>query len=135
MPSATRRNAFLCPCSPNLLPKKSTTPSPNSKNGTRGSVGKCNLTTLGAIVLSAKKVYKVLVVGAGKRGKHHAQGFKNNPRFELAGLSGVSPERLAQAAAELGVRKTSLQPLALAKEIQPDVFCFCTPPAIRLDLI
>jgi predicted dehydrogenase len=85
--------------------------------------------------VSAKKVYKVLVIGAGKRGKHHAQAFKNNPRFELAGLSAVSPEHLAKAAAELGVQKTSLQPVALAKEIQPDVFCFCTPPAIRLELI
>jgi hypothetical protein len=45
--------------------------------------------------VSAKKVYKVLVIGAGKRGKHHAQAFKNNPRFELAGLSDVSPEQLA----------------------------------------
>ena len=65
--------------------------------------------------MSAKKVYKVLVIGAGKRGKHHAQAFKNNPRFELAGLSDVSPEQLAKAATELGVQKTSLQPLTLAK--------------------
>ena len=85
--------------------------------------------------MSAKKVYKVLVVGTGKRGKHHALAFKNNPRFELAGLADSSPEQLAKAAAELGIRKTSLQPLALAKEIQPDVFCFCTPPSIRLELI
>ena len=42
---------------------------------------------------------------------------------------------MAKAAAELGVQKTSVDPLALAKEIQPDVFCFCTPPSIRLDLI
>ncbi len=85
--------------------------------------------------MSAKKIYKVMVIGAGKRGKHHAVAFKNNPRFELAGLADVVPEQLAKAAAELGVQKTSLQPLALAKEIQPDVFCFCTPPDIRLELV
>jgi len=85
--------------------------------------------------VSAKKIYKVVVVGTGKRGKHHALAFKHNPRFELAGLADSSPEQLAKAAAELGVHKTSLQPLALAKEIQPDVFCFCTPPGIRLELI
>jgi len=76
-----------------------------------------------------------MVVGVGKRGKHHAVAFKNNPRFQLAGLADSSPEQLAKASAELGVPKTSLNPLALAKEIQPDVFCFCTPPNIRLELI
>ena len=85
--------------------------------------------------MSAKKIYKVVVVGTGKRGKHHALAFENNPRFELAGLADSSLEQLAKAAGELGVHKTSLQPLALAKEIQPDVFCFCTPPGIRLELI
>jgi predicted dehydrogenase len=85
--------------------------------------------------VSAKKIYRVIVVGVGKRGKHHAVAFKNNPRFELAGLADSNPEQLAKVSAELGVEKTSLQPLALAREIQPDVFCFCTPPGIRLDLI
>jgi len=85
--------------------------------------------------MSANKIYKVMVVGVGKRGKHHAVAFKNNPRFQLAGLADSSPEQLAKASAELGVPKTSLNPLALAKEIQPDVFCFCTPPNIRLELI
>jgi len=85
--------------------------------------------------MSTKKVYRVMVVGVGKRGKHHAIAFKNNPRFELAGIADSSAEQLAKAAAELGVQKTSLQPLTLAKELQPDVFCFCTPPSIRLELI
>jgi len=85
--------------------------------------------------MSAKKVYRVMVVGVGKRGKHHAMAFKNNPRFELAGIADSSVEQLVKAAAELGVLRTSLQPLSLAKELQPDVFCFCTPPGIRLELI
>ena len=61
--------------------------------------------------MSGKKTYKVMVVGVGKRGKHHALAFKNNPRFELAGLADASPEQLAKAAAELGVQKTSIHPL------------------------
>ena len=85
--------------------------------------------------MSDKKIYKVMVVGVGKRGKHHAVAFKNNPRFELAGIADSSPAQLAKASAELGIQKTSLNPLALAQEIQPDVFCFCTPPGIRLELI
>jgi len=85
--------------------------------------------------VGSKQIYKVLVVGVGKRGKHHAAAFRNHSRFELAGISSRNPEKLANAAAELGVSRTSTDPLALAKEIRPDVFCFCTPPTVRLDLI
>lgn len=81
------------------------------------------------------KIYKVMVVGVGKRGKHHVLAFKNNPRFEVVGLADSSPEQLAKAAAELGIRNTSIHPLELAQQIRPDVFCFCTPPGIRLDLV
>jgi predicted dehydrogenase len=81
------------------------------------------------------KTYKVMVVGVGKRGKHHAMAFKNNPRFALAGVADVNAELLGKAAGELGVQKSSTDPLGLAKEIRPDVFCFCTPPTIRLELI
>jgi predicted dehydrogenase len=86
-------------------------------------------------MVSANKIYKVMVVGVGKRGKHHALAFKNNPRFEVAALADSSPEQLAKAAAELGIHNTSVHPLELAKQIHPEVFCFCTPPFIRLDLI
>ena len=85
--------------------------------------------------MSADKVYKVVVVGMGKRGKHHALAFKNNPRFELAGICTRDAGKLANAAAEFGVSRTSTDPLAISREIQPDVFCFCTPPQVRLDLI
>lgn len=85
--------------------------------------------------MSSKQTYKVMVVGVGKRGKHHAAAFKKNPRFELAGIADTFPAMLEKVAAELGVSKTSTDPLALAKEIRPDIFCFCTPPTVRLDLI
>jgi len=84
---------------------------------------------------SVSRVYKVVVVGMGKRGKHHAVAFKNNPRFELAGISTRDPSRLEKAAAELGNPRTSPDPRALAREVRPDIFCFCTPPTVRLDLI
>jgi predicted dehydrogenase len=80
-------------------------------------------------------VYKVVVVGMGKRGRSHAVTFKNNPRFELAGISTRDAARLGQVAAELGASRTSTDPVALAREIKPDVFCFCTPPTARLDLV
>ena len=71
----------------------------------------------------------------GKRGKHHALAFKNNPRFELAGICTRDATKLAKAAAELGVSSTSTDPLAISREIRPDVFCFCTPPQVRVDLL
>ncbi len=85
--------------------------------------------------MSGERVYKVVVVGLGKRGKSHAVTFKNNPRFELAGICTRDAARLAKAASELSVSRTSTDAAALAREIKPDVFCFCTPPTARLDLI
>jgi predicted dehydrogenase len=78
--------------------------------------------------------YRAVVVGMGKRGVHHATAFAANPRFELAGISSRDPKRLDAAAAKLGDVKTSTEASALA-EMKPDVFCFCTPPHVRLPLI
>jgi predicted dehydrogenase len=80
-------------------------------------------------------IYKVIVVGMGKRGKHHVAAFKHNPRFELAGICSRDTGRLEKAAAELGPVRMATDPVALAKEVRPDIFCFCTPPDVRLPLI
>jgi predicted dehydrogenase len=91
--------------------------------------------------------YRVVVVGMGKRGLHHAAAFAANPRFELAGIASRDRTRLDAAAAKLqeprtpdGVKgaggvKLSTDARALAAEVKPDVFCFCTPPSVRLPLI
>ena len=81
------------------------------------------------------KTYRVLVVGLGKRGLHHATFFKANPRFELAGVSSRDPARLQGALAKLGGLPSSGDAAALARSTRPDLFCFCTPPAVRLDMI
>ena len=86
-------------------------------------------------VADVRKVYKVVVVGMGKRGKHHAAAFNKNPRFELAAISTRDRARLEKAAAELGNPRISTDPAAIAREIRPDVFCFCTPPDVRLGLM
>jgi predicted dehydrogenase len=80
------------------------------------------------------KPYKVVVVGMGKRGMHHAAAFKKNPRFELAGVADLDRGRSDKAAAELGVQG-STDAAALCKSVHPDLFCFCTPPAVRLPYI
>jgi predicted dehydrogenase len=81
------------------------------------------------------RTYRVVVAGLGKRGRHHAAAFRNSPRFELAGISTRDPARLAAAAAELGSPRASTDLGALLREVKPDVFCFCTPPTVRLELI
>ncbi len=81
------------------------------------------------------RVYKVLIAGMGKRGMHHASAFRKNPRFEVAAISDPVAAQLEKAAAQLPGARSGADPLALARDVRPDVFCFCTPPQIRLPLI
>ncbi|MBI2946389.1 MAG: Gfo/Idh/MocA family oxidoreductase [Verrucomicrobia bacterium] len=81
------------------------------------------------------KTYRVLVVGLGKRGLHHATFFKANPRFQLAGIASRDQARLQGALSKLGQVPSASDARALALSVKPDVFCFCTPPGVRLDLI
>jgi predicted dehydrogenase len=81
------------------------------------------------------RTYTVVVVGMGKRGMHHAAAFRANPRFEVAGICDIDAARLAAAAEKLGRPKTGADAAALAREVRPDVFCFCTLPALRLPMI
>jgi predicted dehydrogenase len=79
--------------------------------------------------------YRVIVVGMGKRGMHHATAFAANPRFHLVGISSRDRKRLDTAAATLGDVTASTDARALAEQLRADVFCFCTPPNVRLPLI
>ena len=79
--------------------------------------------------------YKVVVAGVGKRGMHHAAAFAANPRFELAGIASRNQQRLNDAATALGGVKASTDVQSLLDEVRPDVFCFCTPPDVRLPLV
>jgi predicted dehydrogenase len=81
-----------------------------------------------------KNKYRVAVVGMGKRGVHHAAAFQANDRFEVVAICDQDQGRLDAAAARLAaaVRSTDARHTA---SVQPDVFCFCTPPHVRVDLI
>ena len=81
------------------------------------------------------KKYKVVVVGMGKRGMHHAATFRANPKFELAGVCDIDKARLDAAAQKLGGPQTGTDARALAMSIKPDVFCFCTLPSLRRDMV
>ena len=79
--------------------------------------------------------YRVLVVGMGKRGKHHAAHFHANPRFEVVGICDIDPSKLDAVAAGLGDPATGSDAAAMAAELRPDVFCFCTLPRIRSEMV
>jgi predicted dehydrogenase len=81
------------------------------------------------------KQYRVMVVGMGKRGMHHASAFHANPRFQVAGICDIDKARLEAAAPKVGNPKIGTDAAALAKDIKPDLFCFCTLPNLRLPLI
>lgn len=85
--------------------------------------------------MHAERKYTVVIVGLGKRGMSHANTFSRNVRFEIVGLSDHHPERLEEAAKQFRNPETSVDAAALLKRIQPDVFCFCTMPRVRLELI
>jgi predicted dehydrogenase len=78
--------------------------------------------------------YRVVVVGMGKRGMHHALAFQANNRFEVAGVCDIDPARLDAAASKFGGVKGS-DALKVALSVRPDVFCFCTLPNLRSQMI
>ncbi|MCX7747662.1 MAG: Gfo/Idh/MocA family oxidoreductase [Clostridia bacterium] len=80
------------------------------------------------------KKYTVAVLGAGKRGKMHAKLFSQNDRFQLVGLCDMDTERLNAAAQECGNPTLYTDLDKMLSETKPDIFCFCTPPAIRTSL-
>jgi predicted dehydrogenase len=85
--------------------------------------------------MSGEKKYSVAVVGLGKRGMHHAEAFANNGRFELVGLCDIDKDRLDAAAKKFGGPKTATDAKVLMQGLKSDVFCFCTMPTLRLDMI
>ncbi len=81
------------------------------------------------------KKYKVVVVGMGKRGMHHAATFKANGRFEVVGICDIDQARLDAAAAKLGVAVKGTDARQAARGVKPDVFCFCTLANVRTPMI
>src|SRR2546422_4953374 len=79
--------------------------------------------------------YSVVIVGMGKRGLHHGTAFHANPRFKVVGTCDMDEARLEAAAPKIGNPKIGTDAAALAKELKPDLFCFCTLPNLRLDFV
>jgi len=79
--------------------------------------------------------YTVAIHGTGKRGKVHAETFCKDGRFEVVAICGRNRERLDAAALLAGDPKRYQDPAQMLRETKPDIFCFCTPPSVRLPLI
>lgn len=78
--------------------------------------------------------YRVVVVGMGKRGMHHALAFQADNRFEVAGVCDINTARLDAAAAKFGCLKGT-DAFQVTGAVKPDVFCFCTLPNLRTEMI
>jgi predicted dehydrogenase len=71
----------------------------------------------------------------GKRGMHHAATFHANPRFQVVGIADIDRARCEAAAPKLGNPEISNDARSLAASLQPDLFCFCTLPHLRTEMI
>jgi len=69
---------------------------------------------------------KVVIVGAGGWGGHHARIFSSRQDVDLAGIFSRSPKKAAARAAEFRTRPYSDLPRMLATE-QPDLVSVCLP--------
>jgi predicted dehydrogenase len=78
--------------------------------------------------------YRVVVVGMGKRGMHHALAFQANPRFQVAGVCDIDKKRLDAAGTKFG-GLTGTDAFQVAMAVKPDVFCFCTLPSLRREMV
>ena len=81
------------------------------------------------------QIYTVAIAGLGKRGRVHADIFHKNPRFKVVGIADVDEGRIADAAALCGSPATFNDAAPMLAATRPDIFCFCTPPTVRLPLI
>ena len=79
--------------------------------------------------------YRVVVVGTGKRGMHHALAFNASGRFEVAGVCDIDAARAGAAAEKVGAAVKGTDARQVAAAVKPDVFCFCTMPDLRAELI
>ncbi len=83
------------------------------------------------------KKHTVAQVGCGGRGKVHLDGWLRNPeRFEVIALCELDETKMKQAAAEREISPALYTDAEkMLADTRPDVFCFSTPPDVRLSLV
>ena len=83
----------------------------------------------------SQQIYTVAITGCGKRGKVHADLFNKNPRFKVVGVNDVDQTRMEECSALAENAAMFADTAEMLKVTKPDVYCFCTPPTVRLPLI
>src|SRR5438445_8713098 len=77
-----------------------------------------------------------VLVGCRGRAQSKALGIAANPdRFKLVALCDQDDARLGPLAATLGISRGYADAEAMLAAERPDVLCFATPPAVRLQLV
>ena len=79
--------------------------------------------------------YSVMIVGMGKRGKHYGIHFHNNKSFHIAGICDHQINKCSEIADSLDNPEIGVDASDMARSIKPDVFCICTPPTVRIEMI
>lgn len=79
--------------------------------------------------------YKVMVVGLGKRGGHHIKHFEAHPDFKVAAICDIRRVAIEAAAKDLDSPITGIDARQVAIEARPDIFCLCTLPDTRSQMI
>ena len=80
---------------------------------------------------------RVAQAGCGNRGKKHLAGWLAHPeRFELVGVCDLDAARLRAAADQFGIEAARYADAGrMLADTAPDLFCFVTPPAVRVALV
>lgn len=81
------------------------------------------------------QIYKVAVAGLGKRGKVHVDLFNKGERYEVVGIADVDADKVRDAAALAGGAEQFDDAAKMLSATRPDIFCFCTPPTLRLPFV
>lgn len=80
--------------------------------------------------------YRVALLGCGDRGRTHLMGFAaNSDRFEVVAICDINQQLLQQVAAKFGIGRTYTDADKMLSAEHPDVFCFCTQPDVRLEMV
>jgi predicted dehydrogenase len=81
-------------------------------------------------------VYRVAQVGVGNRGMIHIEGFLALPDlYELVAVCDIDEKRMEERLSGKGIAKTYTDAEKMLAETKPDVFCFVTPPDVRLPMV
>src|SRR5258705_10000662 len=83
-----------------------------------------------------KRRYRAVLVGCRARGQSPALGLlANRDRFELVALCDRDAARLGALAHTLGITRVYSDAEAMLAAERPDLLCFATPPAVRVELV